>query len=163
MVGWHHQLNGHKFDHIWETAKDKEAWRAAVHEVAKNQTWLSDGATTTNGCSNFQAHSWRWILTFLLNVLPIGLKKTLVPLIVCLIIMLSKVLDAIGLFFFDEGPVNTFQSPFSRQSLAFFLFFSKTPLYFRLTVHKISLIFQTFAKAWTTCFQNSAGLLCFSL
>ena len=27
---------------LWEIAKDREAWYAAVHEVAKNQTQLSD-------------------------------------------------------------------------------------------------------------------------
>ena len=27
---------------LWETVKDREAWRAAIHEVAKSQTQLSD-------------------------------------------------------------------------------------------------------------------------
>ena len=27
---------------FWETVKDKEAWRAAVHGVIRGQTWLSD-------------------------------------------------------------------------------------------------------------------------
>ena len=31
---------------VWEIVKDREAWRAAVHGVAKRQTQLSDGTTT---------------------------------------------------------------------------------------------------------------------
>ena len=35
MIGWHHQLNGHDFEH---TAGVGEAWRAAVHGVVKSCT-----------------------------------------------------------------------------------------------------------------------------
>ena len=27
---------------LQEAMKDREAWHAAIHEVAKNRTWLSD-------------------------------------------------------------------------------------------------------------------------
>ena len=37
IVGWHHWLNGKKFQQIWEMVKDKEAWLAAVHGVAKSR------------------------------------------------------------------------------------------------------------------------------
>ena len=42
MVGWHHQLDRHGFGELREFVMDREAWRAAVHGVAKRQTWLSD-------------------------------------------------------------------------------------------------------------------------
>ena len=47
MVGWHHRLNGHEFEQLWEIVKDREAWCATVHVVTKNQTQLGDWMTTT--------------------------------------------------------------------------------------------------------------------
>ena len=42
VVGWHHWLDDMSLSKIQELVKDREAWRAAVHEVAKSRTWLSD-------------------------------------------------------------------------------------------------------------------------
>ena len=41
MVVWHHWLNGQ----LQELVIDREAWRAAVHGVAKSQTQLGDWTT----------------------------------------------------------------------------------------------------------------------
>ena len=38
MVGWLHQLNEHEFEQAQEMVKDREAWLAAVHGVAKSRT-----------------------------------------------------------------------------------------------------------------------------
>ena len=45
IVGWHHWLDGHKFEQLRELVKDREAWCAAVHGVARSQTRLSHWTT----------------------------------------------------------------------------------------------------------------------
>ena len=42
MAGWHHWLNGRESGWTPELVKDREAWRAVIHGVAKSQTQLSD-------------------------------------------------------------------------------------------------------------------------
>ena len=42
MVGWPHRLDGHEFAQAPGVVMDREAWRAAVHGVAKSWTRLSN-------------------------------------------------------------------------------------------------------------------------
>ena len=42
MVGWHHQLTGHKFEQAPGVGGGQETCHAAVHEVAKSWTRLSN-------------------------------------------------------------------------------------------------------------------------
>ena len=41
MPGWHHRLDGHDSEWTLGVVMDREAWRAAIHGVAKSRTWLS--------------------------------------------------------------------------------------------------------------------------
>ena len=42
IAGWHHQLNGREVSVLQELVMDRKAWRAAIHEVAKSRTRLSN-------------------------------------------------------------------------------------------------------------------------
>ena len=42
VIGWYHQLNEHEFEQASELVMDREAWHAALHEVTKSQTQLSN-------------------------------------------------------------------------------------------------------------------------
>ena len=42
MPGWHHRLNRVSLSELREMVMDREAWRAAIHGVAKSQTLLSN-------------------------------------------------------------------------------------------------------------------------
>ena len=42
MVGWHHRLMDMSLGELGELVMDREAWRAAIHEVSKSRTCRSD-------------------------------------------------------------------------------------------------------------------------
>ena len=42
IAGWHHRLDGLSLGELQEMVMDREAWRAAIHGVAKSRTRLSD-------------------------------------------------------------------------------------------------------------------------
>ena len=54
IIRQHHWLNRHEFEQTVEIVKDRGVWCAAVHEVLKSQTWLSNWTTNNN------SKSWAW-------------------------------------------------------------------------------------------------------
>ena len=57
MDGWHHWLDGHEFEWTLGVVMDREAWRAAVHGVAKSQTRLNDW-TELNWSTSTRCSCW---------------------------------------------------------------------------------------------------------
>ena len=48
MAGWHHRCNGRELGKLWEMVKDREAWHAAVHGLAKSLSqWVTEQQQTS--------------------------------------------------------------------------------------------------------------------
>ena len=77
MAGWHHQLDAHELRWTPGVGDGREAWRAAIHGVAKSRTRLSDWTALKNISSQptYPSSSmclavWWWKFTVPISTLP---------------------------------------------------------------------------------------------
>ena len=75
MVGWYHRLNGHKIGQTPEMVKDRKAWSAVIHGVAKSQTWLSNWTTTPHSKAEKKDWKFNYVSTWLGSMVPRYLVK----------------------------------------------------------------------------------------
>ena len=64
MVGWHHRLNGHEFVQLQELVMDREAWHAAVCEVTKSWTRLSNWTDTATHYRILSLRFWKSLSSY---------------------------------------------------------------------------------------------------
>ena len=82
---------------LWETVKDRGAWRAAIHGVAKSRTRLSDW-TELNWMNNNTEHSFMCLLVFCISSLKKCLFKLFAHFLNWVIFVVVQSLGCIWLF-----------------------------------------------------------------
>ena len=77
MVAWHHWLNEQSLRKLWEMVKDREAWSATVHGIAKSWTRLSNWTATETEVDERMPWAGGWGVTPLSTGFPSGVMEVL--------------------------------------------------------------------------------------
>ena len=106
MAGWHHRLDGREFEWIFrEMVMDREAWRAAIHGVAKSWIWLSDWTELNRICCR------TYLYTHLITLTVFQIHLNMYESYICMNVLVAQLFQLLAIPWTEAFHPRLWDSP----------------------------------------------------